>query len=75
MAKTVKTLPVDDQLTEHLKEAEKHLLGALKQFDNHKLTRRVGYLARLVRAQELVTTLYREELVRIRSPHRPGRRK
>lgn len=60
---------VDQQLTEHLKQAEDHLITAVKLFarkagpERHK-----DYLPRLVRAQEMVTTLLREELVRIRGP-------
>lgn len=69
---TRKKLPsVDDQLAEHLKQAEGHLIGAVKLFSERKnLSRRVGYFPRLVRAQELITGLYREELVRQRGPKR-----
>jgi hypothetical protein len=60
---------VDEQLTEHLKQAEEHLIGAVKLFsEKRSLSRRVGYFPRLVRAQELITSLYREELVRMRGP-------
>ena len=76
MRKSQKKLPsVDDQLSEHLKEAETHLIGAVNLFAERKqLDRRVGYLSRLVRAQELVTGLYREELVRKRGPQQAGKR-
>lgn len=72
MAKRVKgTVSVDDQLTGHLKRAEEELIGAVNLFADHqKLERRTGYLTRLARAQELVTGLHREELVRIRGPQR-----
>lgn len=75
MAKHVKgKVFVDDQLTAHLKVAEEELIGAVNLFANHKtLNRRVGYLTRLVRAQELITGLYREELVRQRGPQRRKR--
>lgn len=66
-----KSLLRDDKLTEHLKEAEEHLIGAVNLFaEEKKLSRRTGYYTRLVRAQELITGLYREELVRQRGPHR-----
>jgi hypothetical protein len=68
-------LSVDDRLSEHLKKAEEELISAVKLFENPKLNRRTGYFTRLVRSQELVTGLYREELVRQRGPHRVGRRK
>jgi hypothetical protein len=67
-------LSVDDRLSEHLKKAEEELISAVKLFENPKLNRRTGYFTRLVRSQELVTGLYREELVRQRGPHRRGRR-
>jgi hypothetical protein len=58
---------VDDQLAEHLKEAEHHLIEAVKLFSGDpKPIRGAGYLKRLGGAQETVTTLYRGELVRIR---------
>lgn len=62
---------VDDQLAEHLRVAEDHLIAAVKLF-SRKVSpeRHKDYLPRLIRAQELVTTLFREELVRIRGPIR-----
>lgn len=76
MAKHVKLkLSVDDQLTEHLKKSEEELIAAVNLFTKHKtLNRRVGYFTRLVRAQELITGLHREELVRLRGAHRKGRK-
>lgn len=57
----------DDQLTDHLKQAEDHLIEAVKLFSGpQKVTRRAGYQEKLERSQEAITTLYREELVRIR---------
>lgn len=72
MAKHVRTkITLDDQLTEHLKQAETHLIEAVTLFNERRqLTRRRGYYTRLVNAQESVTTLYREELVRERGPQR-----
>jgi hypothetical protein len=66
---------VDDQLTEHLKNAETELIAAVKLFEEPKLSRRVGYFTRLVRSQEVVTGLYREELVRQRGPHNKRRKR
>jgi hypothetical protein len=67
---------VDAELAEYLKQAEEALIGAVKLFTEHPtLERRVGYFSRLVRAQETITTLYREELVRIRGSIRPRQRK
>jgi hypothetical protein len=77
-AKRLKTkITPDDQLTEYLKVAEEALIGAVKLFSEHKtLNRRVGYLTRLVRAQEGVTGLHREELVRaLATKGRKGRKK
>ena len=70
MAKGIKTkLSVDDRLTEKLKTAEEALIGAVELFSDHpNLSRRVGYYSRLIRAQETITALYREELVRMRGP-------
>ena len=68
---TKKELSVDDRLSEHMKNAEEELIGAVNLFSEHKqLSRRVGYFTRLVRAQELITGLHREELVRQRGPLR-----
>jgi hypothetical protein len=62
---------VDDQLSEHLKLAEDHLIAAVKLFYGPGKPQRVqGYLQRLERAQIAITGLYREELVRIRGPIR-----
>ncbi len=59
----------EDQLAEHLNKAEYHLIEAVKLFSGpHKISRRVGYSQKLTLAQEAITTLYREELVRIRGP-------
>jgi len=75
MAKHVKgMISVDDRLAEHLEQAEHHLIGAVKLFsEEKKLSRRVGYFSRLVRAQETITGLYGEELVRMRGPMRTKR--
>lgn len=62
-------LSLDDQLTEHLKQAEHHLIEAVKLFSRPRHPNRVPtYLQRLQRAQETITALYREELVRVRGP-------
>jgi hypothetical protein len=67
---------VDGELMEYLRIAEEALISALQLFGDHpKLERRIGYLTRLVRAQELVTGVYAEELVRARGPHKVKRRK
>jgi hypothetical protein len=66
---TPKIQTVDDQLTEHLRQAEDHLIAAVKLFQRKVAPeRQKDYLPRLVRAQEGVTTLLREELIRIRGP-------
>lgn len=60
---------VDDQLASHLEEAEKHLIAAVKLFSRKTPpSRHKDYLVRLVRSQETVTTLFREELIRMRGP-------
>lgn len=65
---------VDDELTEHLKQAEDHLIEAVILFSRpRKPVRRGGYQQRLIQAQEAITGLYREELVRIRGEVRPPR--
>ena len=66
---TPKITTLDDQLTEHLRKAEEHLIAAVKLFGRKTPPdRHANYLARLIRSQEGVTTLLREELVRIRGP-------
>ncbi len=62
----------DKLLADHLKQAEEHLIAAVQLFVDHQnLKRRTGYLPRLIRVQETLTSLYGEELVRIRGPHKP----
>ncbi len=69
-------LSVDDRLTAYMNTAEEALIGAVTLFaEEPKLERRTGYLTKLVRAQEMVTSLHREELVRARGPLRPKRRR
>lgn len=59
----------DEQLTHHLNRAEEHLIEAVKLFERHHPPKRtLAYIGRLVRAQEMVTLLHREELIRIRGP-------
>lgn len=59
----------EDQLTHHLKAAEEHLIEAVKIFERkHPPKRTLAYIERLIRSQEMVTLLYREELIRIRGP-------
>jgi hypothetical protein len=66
-----KIMTPDQQLAEHLEKAEEHLIAAVKLFSRKTAPdRHRDYLPRLVRAQESVTTLFREELVRIRGPIR-----
>lgn len=71
MAKIEHVAPksVDAQLAEHLKKAEEHLIAAVKLFakKNHP-DRHANFIERLTRHQEGVTTLLREELVRMRGP-------
>lgn len=74
VAITVKT--PDEQLSEHLEKAEHHLIEAVKLFSGPRMvSRRVGYQKRLENAQEAITGLYREELVRIRGPLKQKRQK
>lgn len=77
MAKTAGVAPaakqvgmsVDQLLAHHLKKAEEHLIEAVKLFARkHPPQRHPEYVARLTRTQELVTWLFREELIRIRGP-------
>jgi hypothetical protein len=64
----------DDELTDHLKEAEHHLIAAINLFSGpRRPLREVRYLIRLKGAQETITALYRQELVRIRGPLKPPR--
>ena len=59
----------DDKLAHHLEQAEIHLIEAVKLFARkHRPDRHPDFVARLTRAQETVTWLYREELIRIRGP-------
>lgn len=67
---------VDDQLAEYLKNAEDALIGAVKLLSGQsKPLRRESYYRRLILAQETITSLYREELVRIRGPIKIKRKK
>lgn len=69
---THKPKTVDEKLAEHLKIAEEHLIEAVELFVNPgRPSRHAGYRSRLIMAQESITALYREELVRIRGPHHP----
>jgi hypothetical protein len=59
----------DDKLAWHLEHAEAHLIEAVKTFElNPRPERHADYVSRLTRAQEMVTVLFREELIRIRGP-------
>lgn len=65
----VKAVDADRELADHLKKAEEHLIAAVKLFSEKKPPKRtLAYMERLDRAQEMVTGLLREELVRIRGP-------
>jgi hypothetical protein len=65
----VKEVNPDKQLAHHLRKAEEHLIEAVKLFAGENPPERVlAYKTRLDRAQELVTGLFREELIRIRGP-------
>lgn len=67
--KALKIASIDDLLAMHLEKAEEHLIAAVKLFEKKtKPERHASYIAKLIRAQEMVTTLYREELIRIRGP-------
>lgn len=64
-----KAVSPDEEFAEHLNKAEEHLISAVKLVSRKgKPERHIDYQKRLVRAQEMVTTLFREELVRIRGP-------
>lgn len=68
------TPSVDDELAEHLMQAEHHLIGAVNLFSRaSRPVREGGYQKRLIGAQETITSLYRQELVRIRGPLRAPR--
>lgn len=59
----------DQQLADHLEQAEEHLIEAVKLFEEKNPPKRtLDYMAKLSRTQEAVTSLFREELVRIRGP-------
>lgn len=60
---------MDKELASHLKIAEEHLIEAVKLFNlNNQPKRTRDYVTRLIRAQETVTALFREELIRLRGP-------
>ena len=66
---------VDDLLREHLQEAEDHLISAVELFTNvGRPSRHAGYRSRLIMAQESITALLREELVRERGLQRPEKK-
>lgn len=59
----------EEQLAHHLNRAEDHMIEAVKIFERrHPPKRSLAYIDRLTRVQEGVTSLHREELVRIRGP-------
>lgn len=59
----------EEQLAHHLNRAEDHLIEAVKLFERrHPPKRTLAFIDKITRAQEMVTSLYREELVRIRGP-------
>lgn len=69
VAHVVKAVDADRELADHLRHAEEHLIEAVKLFEEKKPPKRtLDYMAKLGRVQETVTSLYREELVRIRGP-------
>lgn len=58
---------IDKELATHLKKAEEHLIAAVKLFARKTPPERnADFFKRLVRAQELVTWVRRDELVRMR---------
>lgn len=60
---------IDDELATHLEKAEEHLIAAVKLFARKTPPQRhKEYLEKLSRYQEGVTTLFREELIRMRGP-------
>lgn len=64
-----KSIDADRELKHHLEKAEEHLIEAVALFGKRKKPDRMPiYVERLTRAQETVTALLREELVRIRGP-------
>ncbi len=70
-----KLTSVDDLLADHLKKAEEHLITAVELFARKHPPRRTGnFVEKLKRHQEGVTSLFREELIRIRGPLRPPTR-
>jgi hypothetical protein len=71
MAKPPLVRTPDQELAEHLAQAEEHLIAAVELFlrkGKGKPERNMSYQRRLRMAQEMVTALFREELVRIRGP-------
>lgn len=68
------TKNTEDLLADHLKNAEHHLIEAVKLFlGAKKVERRPDYSRRLIQAQETITALYREELIRILKAQPKGR--
>lgn len=66
----------DDKLCHHLEAAEDHLIEGVKLFEeSERPDRNSDYRRRLTRAQEIVTGLYGEELVRKRGLVKESRRK
>lgn len=63
---------IDEELAFHLEKAEDHLIKAIMLFAKSKKPERsADYFKRLGRAQEVVTALFREELVLKRGLRRP----
>jgi hypothetical protein len=69
----------DQALAHHLNRAEHHLISAVELFvklpEAERPKRNEKFVRRLTNAQETVTSLHGEELIHIRGPLRPPRRR
>lgn len=64
-----RVIMTDAKLTHHLRQAEEHLIEAVRLFElDNRPNRGTEYIERLKRMQEGVSTLLRMELVRERGP-------
>lgn len=70
-----KAKSIDAELAEHISKAEHHLIEAVLLFEKDGTVRTRAFQDRLTRAQEIVTSLNSEELIRARDATTKRKRK
>lgn len=73
-SKQEKAKSLDEQLAESINKAEHHLIEAALLFEKDRTLRSKIFYDRLIRAQEITTSLNAEELVRKRDAEKRARK-